>query len=210
MTILGWTINYISHVSYLAIFALMALGGAGFPIPEDVVLLVAGYLASPSVNVLSLWPTLIVCVIAIIVADNIGYRIGKHGGRHIKKVMPNWLLKTAKHYFKHHGAKTIFISRFLSGIRNIFPIAAGMTKMPWRKFFIYDSLGGIISVPIVVLVGYFFGSYLNEIVFFFKRTERLIAAIFIIVLLAVLLKKQIRKIKRNIFEHVKKYARIYK
>lgn len=208
MTLLGWTINYISNASYLAILIIFAIAGTGVPIPEDIILLVAGYLASPSAGVLSLSWTIPVCILGIILADNIGYRVGKYGRWYVKKIIPKKMLKPLKHYFKYHGAKTIFISRFLTGIRPVFPIMAGMTKMHWKKFFIYDALGGMVSVPIVVLIGYFFGFHLASIVGFFKRIDRLVVAIFIIVVLAIVLKKQIKKIKRKIFEHAKKYARI--
>ena len=208
MTLLNWTINYISNASYLAILIIFAIAGTGVPIPEDVILLVAGYLASPSAGVLSLSWTIPVCILGIILADNIGYRVGKYGRWYVKKMIPKKMLKPLKHYFKYHGAKTIFISRFLTGIRPVFPIMAGMTKMPWKKFFIYDALGGMISVPIVVLLGYYFGMHLNTIVLFFKRIDRLVVAIFIIVVLAILLKKQIKKIKNKIFEHARKYSRV--
>jgi membrane protein DedA with SNARE-associated domain len=208
MTLLNWTISYISHVSYLAILIIFAIAGTGVPIPEDVILLVAGYLASPSAGVLSLSWTIPVCILGIILADNIGYRVGKYGRWYVKKIIPKKMLKPLKHYFKYHGAKTIFISRFLTGIRPVFPIMAGMTKMHWKKFFIYDALGGMISVPIVVLIGYFFGFHLAAIVGFFKRIDRLVVAIFIIVVLAIVLKKQIKKIKRKIFEHARKYSRM--
>ena len=206
MTLLSWTIGYISHVSYLAILIIFAIAGTGVPIPEDIILLVAGYLASPSAGVLSLSWTIPVCILGIILADNIGYRVGKYGRWYVKKIIPKKMIKPLKHYFKYHGAKTIFISRFLTGIRPVFPIMAGMTKMPWKKFLIYDALGGMVSVPIVVLIGYFFGFHLATIVEFFKRLDRLIVAIFAIIIIAIVLRKQIRKIKRKIFEHARRYA----
>ena len=206
MSLLSWLIGYISHLSYLAILILFAIAGAGTPIPEDIILLVAGYLSSPSAGVLSLPLTLVVCFTGVMIADNIGYRVGRHGWHYVKAIVPKRVFAILKHYYKYHPATTTFVSRFLAGIRSIFPITAGMTKMPWKKFFIYDALGGMISVPLVVLIGYFFGFHLNSIVLFFKRMDRLIIAIFVLIILVVLMRKQIKIIKKKLIEHAIKYA----
>ncbi|HSU72253.1 MAG TPA: DedA family protein, partial [Candidatus Binatia bacterium] len=104
--------------------------------------------------------------------------------------------KVEKH-FKRHGSKTIFISRFLAGIRVFFPIAAGATKMPLREFLLWDIIAAIIWTPAVVFVGYWFGAFIPTIIHWLKRVDLVLGiafAVFLLILLfAVVKRKSIRQ-----------------
>ncbi len=155
-------ISWLTNFAYVAIFFAIIASTIAIPIPEDIVLLIAGYLAAS--HVLNIWIVLVVSVFAVVIGDNIGYWIGRQGGgflleRYLHSNIQNWV---RKHYNKH-GAKTVFFSRFLTGIRNLFHITAGASGMHWKTFFTYDLMGALVAVPVVVFVGFAFGRYVSPI-----------------------------------------------
>jgi membrane-associated protein len=119
--------------------------------------------------------------LAAILGNIINYSIGKYvGSKIISKgwINPEYLTRT-ENFYKKHGAKTIFISRFFPIIRTIAPFVAGFGKMDFRKFFVYNILGGISWILIFLLGGYFFGS-----IPFIK--ENLSIVMFIIIIVSII------------------------
>lgn len=126
-------------------------------------------------------PIIIVCAaIGAIIGDNIGYYIGHTGGRKfIERFGRYFLLKTphldkADLFFNRHGAKTVFFGRFISLLRIWAAILAGMNHMPWRIFFIYNALGGIVWACYISLLGYLAGHVFHQ---HFDQVERLVKII---------------------------------
>ena len=72
----------------------------------------------------------------------------------------------------HLPCKTIFLSRFLSGFRVFFPIAAGSIKMPWKKFFIVDLCAVIILVPVFVLLGFYLQPHFDAVIGWIIRIDK--------------------------------------
>ncbi|MDO8661326.1 MAG: DedA family protein, partial [Candidatus Woesearchaeota archaeon] len=146
----------------MAIFFAILASTIAIPIPEDIVLLIAGYLAAS--HVLNIWTVLVVAIFAVVIGDNIGYWIGRQGGGFLlEKYLHTNIKKWVRKHYKKHGPKTVFFSRFLTGIRNLFHITAGASGMRWKTFFAYDLLGALIAVPLVVFIGFVFGKYLPHI-----------------------------------------------
>jgi membrane protein DedA with SNARE-associated domain len=105
---------------------------------------------------------------AAILGDNIGYAIGRFGGRrvvvrlaHIGRIETS--LAWGEAFFDRHGGKTVFMARWIFGLRIFGAWIAGMVHMPWRVFFLWNAAGGIAWCASVIGLGYFFGHSLHLI-----------------------------------------------
>lgn len=99
--------------------------------------------------------------------DQIGYWVGCEGGRPLALKWGRYVLITperlarAESFFARHGGKAVFLARFVAGLRVFGTLVAGISRMHWRTFFVYNALGGATWVTIFVLVGYLLGGSLD-------------------------------------------------
>lgn len=129
-------------------------------IPGDSVLFVAGALAA--VGSLELVWLLTLAFVATLSADSLNYLIGDRAGRRLLVgrlpfTQPRHMQRT-QDFFAHRGRTAIVLARFIPWLRSLTPFVAGMSLMPYRRFFTYDLIGGVIWVAFFVLGGYFFGN----------------------------------------------------
>lgn len=178
----GLVVSNIEQLSYLAIVIALLASSISIPIPEDIVLVAAGYLASK--GILNIWVSVFVCFFAILVGDSVTYCIGRNGGVLLARILPNDRLEKARRLFESHGGKAIFISRFLVSIRVFFPAAAGALGMPWRKFIFYDALAALILVPALNFLGYFSGPYIDRVFGVFASASDIILLVLLIVVVS--------------------------
>jgi membrane protein DedA with SNARE-associated domain len=152
-------------VSYglVLLFGLVALESAGVPLPGETALVAAAILATPKQHHYSIVTVIVVAACAAIVGDNIGYWIGRKGGR---TLLERWgplrryaerALPPSERFFARHGGKTVFIGRFVAVLRVTAAWLAGITHMPWWRFFLWNAAGGIVWATAVGLVAYYFG-----------------------------------------------------
>ncbi len=147
-------------ILFLIIFAETGLVVTPF-LPGDSVLFAMGALiALPETN-LNLFIMLFLLITAAILGDFINYEIGKHFGNRVftsssKIFKPAYLEKTQGFYDKY-GLKTIIYARFVPIVRTFAPFVAGIVKMPYSKFGLYNIVGGILWVTLFLLGGFFFG-----------------------------------------------------
>ena len=136
-----------SQVGYGALFGLVAGESAGVPLPGETALLGAGLLAGS--GHLSLPLVIGIGAGAAIIGDNFGYLIGRSGGRafltrgRVLKEHRRKAVVKGEEFFDRHGGKTVFFGRWVTGVRIVAAVLAGATAMPWRKFVVYNALGGI-------------------------------------------------------------------
>jgi membrane protein DedA with SNARE-associated domain len=151
------------------------------PIPEDVALLAGGYLVHRGITRYPI--TLAVSLLGVVVGDNSLYFMGRRFGsglvRYFSLGRPG-----AKHqierieaFVQRHGHRAIFYARFLAGLRALVYLSAGSFGVKPSVFLFYDLLGALISVPIVVTLGYVFGKQLEWIVRYIGGFERLIVIV---------------------------------
>lgn len=139
-------------------------GGLGAPIPEDPFLVAAGALANGEGYKYAAW-TLFVVLGAVLTGDVILYwgvrRLGPKILERplIKKVLPAERMEKIHALSEKHGGRLIFVARFIAGFRSAVFILAALHKMPFHRFFLWDVLGALISVPLAVAVGYFGAEY---------------------------------------------------
>jgi membrane protein DedA with SNARE-associated domain len=134
---------------------------SGVPIPGETGLIAAAVLAS--LGKLEIELVIPIAAVAAIVGDNIGYMIGRKGGRWLLERPGRFhrqrleALQTGESFFDRHGPKAVFFGRFVLGLRVWASWLAGATHMPWRSFVLWNALGGIIWATAVGLVAYFIG-----------------------------------------------------
>jgi membrane-associated protein len=138
----------------------------GFFLPGDSLLITAGlFAARGDFNIFTLNVTLIA---AAIIGDATGYWIGRRTGRALYN-RPDSLLFRREHlritheFYEKHGGKTIVIARFMPIVRTFAPMVAGVAEMGYRKFAVYNIVGGILWVMSMTLGGYFLGQMVPDI-----------------------------------------------
>jgi len=145
------------------LFVVVALESAGVPLPGETALIAAAILATPDQHHYSIVTVIAVAAVAAIIGDNIGYWIGRSGGR---KLLERWgpirryaerTLPPGERFFAKHGGKTVFIGRFVAVLRVTAAWLAGITHMPWWRFFLWNAAGGIVWATAFGLLAYFFG-----------------------------------------------------
>jgi membrane protein DedA with SNARE-associated domain len=160
--------GYLAHYGYWTVAVALLLENAGVPVPGETILLLASFLAY-SEHHLHVGYIILVGICAATIGDNLGFAIGHHGGRplleryqHIFHI-PRRTLARGEHLFQRYGAPTIFVARFIVGMRIIAGPLAGVLRMDWRKFAIFNFLGAALWVSVISSVGYFFGKYWNDL-----------------------------------------------
>ncbi len=133
----------------------------GFFLPGDSLLFTAGFLASQ--NLISIWWLLILCFIAAILGDNVGYYFGKKTGPIIFSKEDSLFFKKkhierAQIFYERHGKKTILLARFIPIIRTFVPIVAGIANMEYKTFFKSNLMGGFAWTWGVLGAGYLLGN----------------------------------------------------
>jgi len=147
---------------YLAFFLILVVSGIGLPIPEEVTLILGGYLAY--LEVIDFWPAVSAMIAGIVVADLLGYMLGRLGIGWMQEYLFNrWrfsaaLLGKAQHYFEVHGEKVVAFSRPFLGIRVIVPMLAGHFRMNLIKFIVFDIAAAAPWTILVMTASYYLGS----------------------------------------------------
>lgn len=148
-------------------FVLMIAGGFGLPIPEDIPLLALGYLCYRGIIPLSLMLPL--GLLGVLLGDWAMYYMGRRFGTHLTRIPPfKWFLTptrlaAAHNAFHDHGGKALFTARFLPGVRSAVFFSAGHFRLPFWKMLVFDGGAALISVPIIILLAYFFGAQLDKV-----------------------------------------------
>ena len=156
-------VDHLVRVSgYPLLFVLVMGESSGVPIPGETALLAAAVLASQ--DTLAIEIVIPLAAAAAIVGDNIGYLIGRKGGRWLLERPGRFhrqrleVLRTGEPFFKRHGPKAVYFGRFVLGLRVWASWLAGATRMPWRSFVLWNALGGITWATGIGLLAYFLGS----------------------------------------------------
>ena len=175
---------YIEHFTYLGLFVVLMLCGLGMPIPEDVALLAGGYLAHRGITRYPI--TLAVSLLGVVAGDNSLFFLGRRFGtglvRYFTLAWPGrqHQIERIEHFMRRHGARAVFYARFLAGLRALIYLSAGSFGVRPAVFLLYDLLGALISVPIVVTLGYIFGKQIEMMVRYIGGFERLIVIVAIL------------------------------
>ena len=184
MSLVGLISQYIEHFTYLGLFVILMLCGLGLPIPEDVALLAGGYLVHRGITRYPI--TLAVSLFGVVAGDNSLFFMGRHFGTGLVRYFSigrpgrKHQIERIEGFMQRHGHRAIFYARFLAGLRALVYLSAGSFGVRPGVFLFYDLLGALISVPIVVTLGYVFGKQLEMLVRYIGGFERLILIVAIL------------------------------
>lgn len=159
--------QFLGHFTYAALFAVLVGAGLGLPLPEEATQLTAGFLAHQ--GLLSFWPALAVTYAGIVSGDFLLYRLGRrHGQRflaspRVVRFLTPERRRWVERHFANHDFLTIAVARHASGFRLPVFATAGAMGVPLRTFLLADGLSALVSVPLVVSLGYLFASQLERV-----------------------------------------------
>ena len=190
--------QFLIHWGYWGVAAFLLLENAGVPLPGETVLLLASVLAFKSHELRLPW-IIVVGTIACTAGDNIGYLIGSAGGRPLLERWKNFFrvkdehIHSAEELLHRYGPIAIFFARFIAGARIVAGPLAGVLRMHWKTFALFNFLGAVTWVTVIASIGYLFGSQLDRLLATVKHVE-LALLILLLIGLAVYLW---RRKKRN-------------
>jgi membrane protein DedA with SNARE-associated domain/membrane-associated phospholipid phosphatase len=160
-------LHLIEQYGYLLIFFGVMAESMGVPLPGETILISAGIAAQR--GHLDVGDVILFGILGAVVGDQIGYWIGREGGRPFILRYGRYVFITperlgrAEAFFARHGGKAVFMARFFSGLRVFGALVAGMSRMRWVTFLVYNALGGAVWATAVVLAGYFLGKSLKAV-----------------------------------------------
>jgi membrane-associated protein len=133
----------------------------GFLLPGDSLLFTAGLLSAND-KLPDLWVLLVTIPLAAIAGDQVGYAIGRKGGpavfkRPDSRFFREEYVERSREFFDRYGARTIVIARFVPIVRTLAPVMAGVSRMNYRTFVVYNVIGGIGWGVSITTLGYFLG-----------------------------------------------------
>jgi membrane protein DedA with SNARE-associated domain len=159
-------VKYLALFAYPSVFTVLFLCGVALPLPEEPILISAGYMCF--LGHANVWIMIVVALAGIIGGDMTIHWIGRRHGdwvfrsRLLRWVLPEDRLKKAEVFFGKHGAKAVFFGRFFAGIRFVVFFTAGKFDVKRRTFVFYDLLAALITVPISIWLPYYFGATLQK------------------------------------------------
>lgn len=168
----------VEQLPYVGVVLILVVSGFGLPIPEDVPLIIGGVMCGlGDANIYIMLP---LCFAAVIGADLTMFTLGRLHGDRLRRLpllrrylSDERLAKVADAYHAHVG-KTLFTARFLPGLRTPLFFTAGSVGISYTKMILFDGVAALISVPALVLAGYFGAEHKGPIMHWASRIEIMI------------------------------------
>jgi membrane protein DedA with SNARE-associated domain len=165
----SWIISFLENAfvsyGYWIVFGAIMVESMGVPFPGETMLIIASAYAAGNPH-LSIFTVVAYAASGAIVGDNLGYWIGREGGRRLIVKYGRYVgfthdrYERAQHYLKKHGGKAVFLGRFVSVARTWIAVLVGAHHLNWFQFLLYNVLGAIVWASVYGALGYFFGSNL--------------------------------------------------
>jgi membrane protein DedA with SNARE-associated domain len=156
-----WLVDLFSRYGYAVVFAGVFLENMGLPVPGETTLLAGAALAH--FGSLSFRWVVVTAIAGATLGDNLGFLIGRRGGRTIAErhgwrfgLTPTRLAELDR-FFARHGPKTVFVARFITGLRVVGALLAGASGMRWQTFLVYNASGAVVWCTAVAAAGYALG-----------------------------------------------------
>jgi len=158
---LGYLLPYFLRYRYLAIFLALTAAGFGVPVPEEITILLSGYLTA--IGHLSLGLALLICYLGVLAGDLVTYAFGRFGASRIlesqyfRRIVSPKQLEQVQYYYRGYGPYYLLGARQIPGLRFPSFFVAGMVRMHFGKFLLFDSMAALVSMPVVFVIAYYFG-----------------------------------------------------
>jgi len=185
--------------AYLAILGVLLICGLGVPIPEDITLFTAGFLAYK--ERISLSGAFIIGFIGVLSGDAFLYLIGRNFGRRVfgwpvfRRLFTLDRIHRAERHIQKNGRIICFTARFMPGLRAPVFLTSGILRVPFPVFLGMDGLAALISVPVWIYLAYHFGNEL-ETLFAVAEKAKIILVLGIILLIGGYVYRRYRKKRR--------------
>src|SRR5579875_2748580 len=157
----------LNHYGYLAVGGLLFVEDFGIPVPGETVLIAASlYAGAGRLNVVAVG---VIAFAAALLGDNLGYLIGRKGGRPLLERVGKYVFLTparidrGEAFFDKHGGKIVVVARFIDGLRQLNGLIAGTIEMHWLRFLAANALGSALWVATWVTLGYVAGNHVDTI-----------------------------------------------
>ena len=166
---------YLDAYGYWAVFGAILLEDFGIPVPGETMLIAGSLFASQ--GILHIVPVLLLAWIGAVTGDNIGYAIGRFGGRRLVIRYGHYVLVSrerlghAEAFFRKRGGATVAVARFFVVLRQLNGIVAGIAEMPWWRFSAYNALGAALWVGFWGMIVYELGTETSRFLETFKKFE---------------------------------------
>lgn len=190
----GYIAQFISLIGYTGVFILMTLESAALPVPSEVVMSFAGYLAYR--GIFNIYLITLIGAIGCTVGSIISYYVGlKYGRPTIEKYGKYVLIKShhmglAEKWFLKYGDKAVFFSRLLPVVRTFISFPAGIGRYDIRKLVIFSFVGSLPWCFALAYVGFFLGPFWKDIIGVFDKFDIIIVSIIIIIIIYMTVEKK--------------------
>jgi membrane protein DedA with SNARE-associated domain len=195
--------------SYLGIFGFMVLTGCGLPLPEEVAIVFAGVRSAQGELITG--AAFAACLLGALIGDAVMYGIGHRFGHSLALRHPKLAhlvhAEREEHFERailRHGFKVLLLARFMIGVRGPVYLAAGVVRMPFRRFLLWDLVCATIVVSVFFALSYSLGAYLDRetIGGVVHRTEMTITAIVLVLAGGAVAYFALRRHRRRLLEQV--------
>lgn len=187
----------LDQYGYLAVAGFVLVEDFGVPVPGETILIAAAvYAGAGQLNVIVV---ALIAFVAAVVGDNIGFVLGRWGGRPLVLRFGRYVLLTekrldaAERWFNRHGDKVVVVARFVEGLRQANGWIAGITGMRWARFAVFNAVGAALWVGTWVTVGYVSGSHIDAVYSVISRYLIYVVVAVAVVLLALLARHLVRR-----------------
>jgi membrane protein DedA with SNARE-associated domain len=164
--------NWLAHSSGLAVYAVVATLVFcedalffGFVLPGETAVVLGGVIAAQ--GRVSVYWLAVVVVVAAVAGDSVGYEVGRRFGPHILETKAlrghHDRIEGARNFIRRRGPAAVFLGRFIAFFRALMPALAGMSRMPYPTFLLFNALGGLVWGVGFTLLGYFAGSAYQQV-----------------------------------------------
>lgn len=188
--------DFLAKFGYPAIALVLLASGLGLPLPEDIPLLTGGWLCGTGrAHLQFMIPMCLLCVVG---GDSMTYALGRRYGHLVPKlpILRSYLspqrLAQAQDMMQRYDGRTLFFARFLPGLRAPIYFSAGLCKVPFWRFLLFDGLAAIISVPTLILVAYYLSDHIEQVRHWTVKAQLSLAAAIIVGIVSFILIKRYR------------------
>ncbi|MDB5862057.1 MAG: phosphoesterase PA-phosphatase related protein [Ramlibacter sp.] len=199
--VFGSVAPYLSDYGYAAVALFVLLENFGLPLPGEAILVTGAiFTVSGRLDVSIL---VLVAVAAAVMGDNLGYALGRFGGRSLAVRLGRRFgvssehLDRVDHFFSRHGGKVVVAARFLPLLRHLNGIGAGLSRMRWRRFLIANGLGAGIWVAVWTAIGTQAGAHLQAVDTVLREGTPLIAGTLVLLVVALVVRRLLRRRVRD-------------
>jgi membrane protein DedA with SNARE-associated domain len=183
--------EFLERWGYVGVFFALLATGVGFPLPEELPVVIGGVLAGHAESGIQWWAMLPVCIAGVVIGDSFLYTIGRFWGPRLlrsdwirRRVFPPDRLAKIEHNFHVYGVKILLFARMTPGVRAPIFFTAGMTRLSLARFLLADGLYAVPGVSFLFFLGWWFGD--SMVAFVEGPVEKAKTVIILVVIVAVI------------------------